>query len=45
MVECDLVVLTHAGASWWPQDEDYNHPILFRKVLERLPELKLVIAH
>jgi len=45
MVEYDLVVLTHAGASRGPLDENYSHPILFGEVLERLPGLKLVIEH
>jgi predicted TIM-barrel fold metal-dependent hydrolase len=41
----DLLVVTHAGASWGPLDEKYNHPALFREVLENWPELNLVIAH
>ncbi len=43
--ELDLVVLTHAGASWGPLDESFNHPIFFRAVLERHPSIKIVIAH
>jgi len=45
IMEYDLIVVTHAGASWGPLDEKYNHPILFKEVMEREPELRLVIAH
>lgn len=40
-----LIVVTHGGATWGPLDETYTHPILFKEVLEKHPELKLVIAH
>jgi len=43
--ELDLVVLSHAGASWGPLDESFNHPIYFREVLERHPSLRIVVAH
>jgi predicted TIM-barrel fold metal-dependent hydrolase len=45
MDELGLAVVTHAGASWGPLDEKYNHPVLFQEVLERFPHMKLVIAH
>jgi len=45
MEENDLIVVTHGGASWGPLDDKYTHPILFKQVLERHPELRLVIAH
>jgi predicted TIM-barrel fold metal-dependent hydrolase len=40
-----LVVVSHAGASWGPLDEEKSRPIHFRSVLERYPDLKLIIAH
>ena len=43
--ELGLVVVTHAGASWGPLDEKYNHPILFKKVLDDHSHMKLVVAH
>lgn len=45
MTEYDLVVVSHAGASWGPLDERYGRPSYFREVLEREPELRIVIAH
>lgn len=43
--DMDLIVVSHAGASWGPLDEEKSRPIHFRSVLERYPELKLIIAH
>ncbi|OPY31343.1 MAG: Amidohydrolase [Methanomassiliicoccales archaeon PtaU1.Bin124] len=40
-----LIVVTHAGASWGPLDEKYNHPLMFQKVLEDHPRMRLVVAH
>jgi len=40
-----LAVVTHAGAAWGPLEEKYNRPILFRKVLDEHPRMKLVVAH
>jgi len=40
-----LIVVTHGGATWGPLDETFTHPILFKPVLERHLELKVVIAH
>ncbi|HUT27099.1 MAG TPA: amidohydrolase family protein [Methanomassiliicoccales archaeon] len=40
-----LTVVTHAGASWGPLDEEKSRPIHFRKVLERYPEINVIIAH
>jgi predicted TIM-barrel fold metal-dependent hydrolase len=40
-----LIVVSHAGASWGPLDEEKSRPVHFRSVLERYPELKLIIAH
>jgi predicted TIM-barrel fold metal-dependent hydrolase len=45
MEEHGLIVVTHAGASWGPLDEEYSHPKHFLPVLEKHPEIKLVIAH
>lgn len=45
MEEHDLIVVTHAGASWGPLDENFSHPRHFEPVLERHPEMRLVIAH
>jgi predicted TIM-barrel fold metal-dependent hydrolase len=45
MVEYDLVVVTHAGASWGPLDERYGRPSFFKEVMERQPELRVIIAH
>lgn len=41
----NLVVVSHAGASWGPLDENFNHPIYFWNVLERFPSIKIIIAH
>ena len=41
----DLVVVTHGGASWGPLDDKYTHPILFKEVLAKHPEMRLIIAH
>ena len=40
-----MVVVSHSGASWGPLDEECNHPIFYREVLERFPSLRVVIAH
>ncbi|MDD1773749.1 MAG: amidohydrolase family protein [Methanomassiliicoccales archaeon] len=40
-----MVVLSHSGASWGPLDEECNHPMFYKEVLERFPSLKVVIAH
>ena len=40
-----LTVVTHAGASWGPLDEEKSRPIHFRKILERYPEINIIIAH
>ena len=45
MEEHGLIVITHAGASWGPLDENFSHPKHFAPVLEKHPEMKLVIAH
>jgi predicted TIM-barrel fold metal-dependent hydrolase len=45
IVNHDLLVVTHAGASWGPLDEKYNRPVHWREVLQNWPELNLVIAH
>jgi predicted TIM-barrel fold metal-dependent hydrolase len=45
MVEYDLIVVTHAGASWGPLDEKYGRPSYFKEVMEGEPELKVIIAH
>jgi uncharacterized protein len=45
MDEYGLAVVTHAGASWGPLQEKFNHPMLFRKVVEQHPRMKLVVAH
>ena len=43
--DMDRFVVSHAGASWGPLDEEKSRPIHFRSVLDKYPELKLVIAH
>jgi predicted TIM-barrel fold metal-dependent hydrolase len=43
--DLNLIVVTHAGASWGPLDESFNHPIYFKNVLERFPSIKIIIAH
>jgi uncharacterized protein len=43
--ENGLTVVTHAGASWGPLDEQYSHPKHFIPVLEKYPEMRLIIAH
>lgn len=43
--DLEMVVVSHSGASWGPLDEECNHPILFREVLNRYPDLRIVIAH
>ncbi len=40
-----LIAVTHAGAAWGPLEEKYNRPLFFDEVLERYPDLKVVIAH
>lgn len=40
-----LVVVTHAGAAWGPLEEKYNRPSFFDEVLQRYPDLRVVIAH
>ncbi|MDD1746758.1 MAG: amidohydrolase family protein [Methanomassiliicoccales archaeon] len=45
MEEYGLIVVTHAGASWGPLDEEFSHPKHFRPVLERHPDMRLIIAH
>jgi predicted TIM-barrel fold metal-dependent hydrolase len=40
-----LTVVTHAGAAWGPLEERYNRPSFFDEVLERHPDLNVVIAH
>lgn len=41
----NLIVVSHAGASWGPLDENFNHPIYFWNVLDRFPSIKIIIAH
>jgi predicted TIM-barrel fold metal-dependent hydrolase len=43
--ENELIVVTHSGASWGPLDEKYSHPMHFIPVLERHPDMRLIIAH
>lgn len=43
--DMDLIVVSHAGASWGPLDEEKGRPIHFKGVLERYPDMKLIIAH
>jgi len=43
--EMGLIVVSHAGASWGPLDEEKSRPIHFIPVLDRYPDLKLIIAH
>ncbi|MEM0448579.1 MAG: amidohydrolase family protein [Methanomassiliicoccales archaeon] len=43
--ENELIVVTHAGASWGPLDESYSHPQHFASVLDKHPDMILVIAH
>ena len=45
MEEHGLIVVTHAGASWGPLDENYSHPKHFAPILEKHPEMRLVVAH
>lgn len=40
-----LLVVTHAGASWGPLDEEKSRPIHLRPVLERYPDVKIIVAH
>ena len=40
-----LLVVTHAGASWGPLDEERSRPIHLRPVLERYPDVKIIVAH
>ncbi len=40
-----LIVVSHAGASWGPLEEERSRPVHFRNVLERYPDMKLIIAH
>lgn len=40
-----LVVTTHAGMALPPLDEKYCHPKFFKKVAEKHPDMKIIIAH
>ncbi|MEM0449311.1 MAG: amidohydrolase family protein [Methanomassiliicoccales archaeon] len=43
--EFGLMVVTHSGAVWGPLNEELSRPSYYVDVLEKHPELKLVIAH
>jgi predicted TIM-barrel fold metal-dependent hydrolase len=43
--EHDLAVVTHAGAAWGPLDDKYTRPSFYDRVLDRYPDIKVVIAH
>lgn len=43
--DMDLTVVTHAGASWGPLQEERSRPLHMRPILERYPDLRVVIAH
>ena len=43
--DSDLTVVTHGGASWGPLDDKYTHPLSFKDVLEKHPEMRLIVAH
>ncbi len=45
MEDNGLIVVTHGGASWGPLDDKYTHPALFKEVLAKHPEMRLIIAH
>lgn len=40
-----LIVNTHAGMALAPLDEKYCHPSMMRRVAERHPDTKFIIAH
>ena len=40
-----LVVVSHAGASWGPLDEEKSRPIHFPSVLDRTRTSNSIIAH
>jgi predicted TIM-barrel fold metal-dependent hydrolase len=40
-----LIVISHAGASWGPLDEEKSRPIHLRPVLERYPDVNIIVAH
>ena len=40
-----LVLVTHAGASWGPLNDDLSRPELFHQVVAKRERMKLVIAH
>ena len=40
-----LVLVTHAGASWGPLNDELSRPELFHKVVAKRERMKLVIAH
>lgn len=40
-----LIAVTHAGAAWGPLDDKYTHPSFYDEVLQRYPDLKVMIAH
>ncbi len=40
-----LVVTTHAGMALPPLDEKYCHPKFFKKIADRYPDMKIIIAH
>lgn len=40
-----MIVVTHAGAAWGPLDDRYTRPSFFDEVLQRYPDLKVIIAH
>lgn len=40
-----LLVVTHAGASWGPLDEERSRPIHLRPVLEKYPDINIIVAH
>ncbi len=40
-----LIAVTHAGAAWGPLDDRYTRPSFYDDVLQRYPDLKVMIAH
>jgi uncharacterized protein len=43
--DMDIAVVTHSGASPSPLQEERGRPIHFKPVLDKYPDLRLVIAH
>lgn len=43
--DMDLAVVTHSGASWGPLQEERSRPIHMKPILDKYPDLRLVIAH